>query len=326
MKRIISGCWSILVLACILSYNVPAEAADTVVTFGDSITYGTGSTPYSSFLQEKVGGKATVVNRGKPGEQTGNGAKRISSVLAADKPTYILIMEGANDAIWGVSTSTIKFNIGVMIDRSKAAGAIPIVATVTPNSRDSLTVSIRNGYNPAISAVAAAKGAALVDAFGAVVDKWATLTYDGLHPNAAGSSILADQFNAALPYSSSGGGGGGGCFIATAAFGSGLAEKVNLLKDFRDRFLLTNGPGTSFVKFYYRYSPPVAGFIAQHDSLRAVVRILLYPFIAFAYVMLHTGLPVRLILVACAVLSVAWTVGRTFRAGWKKSTQERLDV
>ena len=99
-----------------------------------------------------------------------------------------------------------------------------------------------------------------------------------------------------------------------------------LLKDFRDRFLLTNSPGSSFVKFYYRYSPPVAGFIAQHDSLRAVVRILLYPFIAFAYVMLHTGLPVRLILVACVVLSVAWTVGRTLRAGWKKSTQERLDV
>ena len=321
MKRIISGCWSILALACILSFNVPAaEAVDTVVTFGDSITYGTGSTPYSSFLQEKVGGKATIVNRGKPGEQTGNGAKRIASVLAADKPTYILIMEGANDAIWGVSSSTLKFNIGVMIDRSRAAGATPIVATVTPNSRDSLTVSIRHDYNPAISSVAAAKGVALVDAFGAVVDKWTTLTYDGLHPNAAGSNVLADQFNAALPYASSGGGGGGGgCFIATAAFGSGLAEKVVLLKDFRDRFLLTNGPGTSFVKFYYQHSPPVARFIAQHDSLRAAVRILLYPFIAFAYIMLHTGLPVRLVLVACVVLSVAWTVGRTFRARWKKS-------
>ena len=320
MKRITVGCRAILAFACILSLSVSAaEAADTIVTFGDSITAGTGSTPYSSFLQEKVGGKATVINRGKPGEQTGNGTKRISSVLAGDKPKYILIMEGANDAIWGVSSSTLKFNIGVMIDKSRAAGATPIVGNVTPNTRQSLTVSIRNDYNPAISSVAAAKGVALVDAFGAVVDKWSTLTYDGLHPNAAGSSILADQFNAALPYASSGGGGGGGCFIATAAFGSGLAEKVVLLKNFRDRFLLTNGPGTSFVKFYYHYSPPVAQFIAQHDSLRAVVRILLYPFIAFAYVMLHASLPVRLVLLACVVLSIAWTVGRTFRARWTKS-------
>ena len=318
MISITLGCRAILAFTCILSLSVSAvEAADTIVTFGDSITAGYGSTPYSSFLQEKVGGKATVINRGKGGEQTGNGTKRISSVLAADKPTYILIMEGANDAIWGVSSSTLKFNIGVMIDKSRAAGATPILANVTPNTRQSLTVSIRNDYNPAISSVAAAKGVALVDAFGAVIGNWANLTFDGLHPNAAGSSVLADTFYAALPYGSSDGGGGGGCFIATAAFGSGMASKVVLLKEFRDRFLLTNGPGTHFVKLYYHYSPPVAHFIARHDFLRAVVRLLLYPFITFAYVMLHTGLPVRLILVACVVLSVAWTVGRTFR--WKKS-------
>ena len=309
------GCWSVLAFACILSLSATAaEAVDTIVTFGDSITAGYGATPYSSFLQQKVGGKATVVNRGKGGEQTGNGVGRISSVLASDKPTYILIMEGANDAIWGVSSSTLKFNIGVMIDKSRAAGATPIVGNVTPNTRESLTVSIRYDYNPAISSIAAAKGVALVDAFGAVVNNWAGLSWDGLHPNAAGASILADQFNAALPYSSSGGdGGGGGCFIATAAFGSGLAKKVVLLKDFRDKFLLTNGPGTRFVKFYYQYSPPVARFIAQHDSVRAAVRILLYPLIALAYVMLHTGLAVRLVLAAGVVLSVAWTVGRTFR-------------
>lgn len=47
-----------------------------------------------------------------------------------------------------------------------------------------------------------------------------------------------------------GGGGGGGCFIATAAYGSLLEPHVRILCKFRDRYLLTNGPGKTFVKYY----------------------------------------------------------------------------
>ncbi len=46
------------------------------------------------------------------------------------------------------------------------------------------------------------------------------------------------------------GGGGGGCFIATAAYGSLLEPHVRILCKFRDRYLLTNGPGKTFVKYY----------------------------------------------------------------------------
>ncbi|MBI4845141.1 MAG: hypothetical protein HY810_01485 [Candidatus Omnitrophica bacterium] len=81
--------------------------------------------------------------------------------------------------------------------------------------------------------------------------------------------------------SSSGGsdGGGSGCFIATAAFGTKMAKDVRVLCEFRDRYLLTNALGKNFVSFYYRYSPPIAVYIAGHDRLKAVIRVFLKPLI-----------------------------------------------
>lgn len=69
------------------------------------------------------------------------------------------------------------------------------------------------------------------------------------------------------------------CFIATAAWGSWLDPHVATLRDFRDRVLMPHAPGRAFVAFYYRHSPPVAAFIARHEALRAVTRILLAPLV-----------------------------------------------
>ena len=78
------------------------------------------------------------------------------------------------------------------------------------------------------------------------------------------------------------------CSIATAAYGRYLTDEAVVLRDFRDRYLLTNSVGRTLVKIYCRFSPPLAEYIAHHESPKKATRITLtqlvytvkYPLIA----------------------------------------------
>jgi hypothetical protein len=68
-----------------------------------------------------------------------------------------------------------------------------------------------------------------------------------------------------------------GCFIATAAYGTPLAEEIDALRQFRDQYLMTNPAGRLVVSLYYTGSPPLANLISKHEGLRAVIRMALEP-------------------------------------------------
>ncbi len=90
--------------------------------------------------------------------------------------------------------------------------------------------------------------------------------------------------------------GGSGCFIATAAFGSKFEKHVQLLRRFRDIYLMPHNIGRAFVRAYYRYSPPMADFIAGHHTLRLLVRWSLVPLIGVSWMLLHLGVVHTLLL------------------------------
>ncbi len=90
--------------------------------------------------------------------------------------------------------------------------------------------------------------------------------------------------------------GGGGCFIATACFGNYNHPIVRILREFRDRFLLTNKLGKVFVRWYYSHSPRYAEIISQSNILKFFVRLLIIPFVIFAYLCIK-GLLLPLILI-----------------------------
>ena len=88
---------------------------------------------------------------------------------------------------------------------------------------------------------------------------------------------------------SSGGGEKKGCFIATAAYGSPLHPYLDILREFRDKYLMPNRFGLKLVELYYRYSPSIANFIARHKVMKAAVLVNLLPVIAFSYSIVHFG-------------------------------------
>ncbi len=72
------------------------------------------------------------------------------------------------------------------------------------------------------------------------------------------------------------------CFIATAAFGSEMEGRIEVLRDFRDEVLMDLPAGRALVAAYYELSPPLAEFIARHGWLRVLVRALLLPLVGMA--------------------------------------------
>jgi lysophospholipase L1-like esterase len=321
---------NILVLVCstaALCFNAAANGAN-VTAFGDSITVGQGSTtggypPKLSALLDSHSKPAVVVNSGRSGEYTTQGVKRIGGALASNATDIVLIMEGTNDVTLGISSETTRYNLQAMISSAKAAGATPVLATLTPSNRPGAATLIPDVWNPMIKNLASGNSIKLADQYAAIQSSWGTANTDGLHPNDSGYQIIASTWYKSVgslitssgevdptgSQSSDGGGGGGGCFIATAAFGSPVEKHVQLLKEFRDTFLLTNLSGRWLVEAYYLYSPPVADFISRHENVKLLVRVLLYPLIAFSYLLLKLSMPTQLTLAAlttvfCLVLSV----------------------
>ncbi len=133
------------------------------------------------------------------------------------------------------------------------------------------------------------------------------LTADGIVIDVGAPAVAVKSSGGGITATSNSGRGGGvgGCFIATVAYGSLMEPHVRILRNFRDRFLLGNTVGDSFVCLYYTYSPPIADFIAKHDSLRAMVRISLLPAVAVSWIALKIGplstVALTLIFISCFV-------------------------
>lgn len=117
-----------------------------------------------------------------------------------------------------------------------------------------------------------------------------------------------------------GGSGTAGCCVFASAYTGTDDSNLNIIRQFRDRYLMTNPVGRGVAALYYNvFSPPVAHFIDAHPQVKPLARAALTPVIAASTVAVDTTLPEKMVILgavvlACAVLLVLIRRRRSKRA------------
>lgn len=98
----------------------PLLPNDVVVAFGDSLTFGTGTSTENSYpaqLSKLI--NRTVINAGIPGEITETALARLPSVIKQYHPKLLIICHGGNDILQKIPVENTEHNLKAMIQLAK---------------------------------------------------------------------------------------------------------------------------------------------------------------------------------------------------------------
>ena len=197
MKNAIISIAAILSLLCAQVAN--AAQMKRILVLGDSISEGFQLKPseaYPMLLAKKLrdaGLNFEVINASATGGTTAGGLERLPTHLKRKIDIFILEL-GINDAFHGIPVDQIQKNLQQIIDKVKARNPevrIVIAGMQLPNYAADDYVS---AFGKMFTDLAAKNGAALVPYLldGVAGDPALNLP-DGIHPNAAGQKILAEN-------------------------------------------------------------------------------------------------------------------------------------
>jgi len=197
MKSAIALLVGISVLLCALSTS--ASPMKTILVLGDSLSDGfqlPRSDAYPALIANKLraaGLNFQVTNASASGGTTEGGLQRLPPHLKRKIDIFILEL-GINDAFRGVPVDQIRANLQAIIDQVKARNPsvrVVIAGMQLPNYAADDYVS---AFGKMFGELATKNGAALVPYLldGVAGDSSLNLP-DGIHPNAAGQRILAEN-------------------------------------------------------------------------------------------------------------------------------------
>lgn len=185
------------------SDNTPAAVTPdlpVVLFMGDSLTAGFGIAPDESFpaqIQKKLQEdnlEYKVINGGRSGDTSAGGLDRLAWYLDSGLPiAHFVLCLGSNDAMRGLPLDQLEANLNQILARVKerfpdAKVYIAQLYTFT-NLGDAYTKNFEKIY----PRVAKAQGATLLPFILRDVAGQAHLNQpDGIHPNVAGTTLVAD--------------------------------------------------------------------------------------------------------------------------------------
>jgi len=187
------------IFTTMLTYVTSAAETKTILVFGDSLSDGfmlKRSQAYPALLSKKLhnaGLNFQVTNASAAGGTTEGGLERLPPHLKHRIDIFVLEL-GINDAFRGLSVDEIQNNLQQIIDKVKARNPnvrVVIAGMQLPNYATDDYVS---AFGKLFGDLAAKNGAALVPYLleGVAGDPSLNLA-DGIHPNAAGQKILAEN-------------------------------------------------------------------------------------------------------------------------------------
>lgn len=157
-----------------------------VLTFGDSLTYGTGVSAgqaYPEVLASLLG--RPVVKAGVPGEVSAAGLERLPGILDSYRPTLVILCHGGNDFLQRLDQEDTIRNLKAMVEMIRARGADVILVGVP---KLGFGLQIPKFY------------AAIAEAYAIPVESDILLELlgdnsmksDSIHPNATGYRLMAE--------------------------------------------------------------------------------------------------------------------------------------
>lgn len=200
------------------------------MAFGDSITAGevtfpgsTASVPasgkqevvlsaaYPTVLQRLLRGRyqfqadqIIVANHGVGGEKAIDARNRFFSALNSMRPDAVLILSGHNDIPGGAdgAASAAATEVRIMAQAAKTQGARVFIGTPVPGrpgGNRTINPLLLLDYANRMRFIASQEGAVLVDLYAMMLpDVVRYIGVDGLHPNEAGYTRMAELFYEAI--------------------------------------------------------------------------------------------------------------------------------
>lgn len=194
IRRTALGLVATLLAAC----RHEAETGPLVAFLGDSLTSGwrlPADEAYPALvgrgLRER-GRPIRVLNAGVSGDTVARGLARLDRVLAK-KPEVLVVALGINDGLRGMSLEDAERGLTTIVDRGRASGArVVLVGMRIPDAPQGAGYAAR--FSSLYPSLAAARKLHFVPFLLEGVAGVRDLNFpDGLHPNAAGHTRLAQN-------------------------------------------------------------------------------------------------------------------------------------
>ena len=181
-----------------LLLSFAAQATDTILVVGDSISAGYGlaqGQSWPSLLEKRLREQRldySVVNASISGDTTAGGRSRIGAALDRARPTVVIIALGGNDGLRGLPIAALRDNLHAMIEAVRARKARVVLAglKLPPNYGPDYTRAFEQSYAELARRHKAALVPFLLDG---VAEKCELFQPDGIHPVAEAQPQILDN-------------------------------------------------------------------------------------------------------------------------------------